>query len=208
MHRKPIYTTRIMQNISDRLRQARIDAGFADAADAAASLGIKYPTYAAHENGSRGFGRTKAELYARKFKVSLEWLLTGKGQVSQKYQLVPVVGHVGAGHLVFPAEGNNLGMVEAPPIERGTLAALIVRGDSMFPLCSDGDVVFYEDNISNPNDLIGKKVVCRILNGPTLVKVLRKGNQPGTWNLESINASTIENVILDWVRRVRFIETK
>jgi phage repressor protein C with HTH and peptisase S24 domain len=197
-----------METISERLRQARQDAGFADAVEAAASLGIKYPTYVAHENGSRGFGRTKAELYARKFKVSLEWLLTGKGQMPQKYQLVPVVGHVGAGHLVFPAEGNQFGMVEAPPVERGTLAALIVRGDSMFPLCSDGDVVFYEDNISNPNDLVGKKVVCRILNGPTLVKVLRKGNQPGAWTLESINAPPIENVTIDWVRRVRFIETK
>jgi hypothetical protein len=67
-----------MNERSDRLRQARIDAGFDDIGEAAARLGVPYATYACHENGTRGFRPDKAVLYARTFKVDLEWLLTGR----------------------------------------------------------------------------------------------------------------------------------
>jgi len=60
--------------------EARIAAGYETVADAVAALGVKYPTYAAHENGRDGFKFEAAIQYARKFKVSLDWLLTGKGR--------------------------------------------------------------------------------------------------------------------------------
>jgi DNA-binding XRE family transcriptional regulator len=68
-----------MSELSDRLKQARMDAGYRTTRDAAASLGIVYATYAGHENGNRAFDIDAAKIYARKFKVSLEWLLGGKG---------------------------------------------------------------------------------------------------------------------------------
>ena len=37
----------------DRLKQARMDAGFRTASDAAKALAVKVPTYLGHENGSR-----------------------------------------------------------------------------------------------------------------------------------------------------------
>lgn len=64
--------------IGKRLQLARERAGFASATEAAAALGMKYPTYAGHENGSRGVVRG-ALTYSRRFKVSLDWLLTGRG---------------------------------------------------------------------------------------------------------------------------------
>jgi hypothetical protein len=67
-----------MNSKADRLRQARIDAGFDDIGEAAARLGVPYATYACHENGTRGFRPDTAVLYARTFKVDLEWLLTGR----------------------------------------------------------------------------------------------------------------------------------
>jgi hypothetical protein len=63
-----------------RLREARKKAPFPSASAAAASMGIKYATYVAHENGSRAFDNDAAQLYSRKFKVRLEWLLTGRGE--------------------------------------------------------------------------------------------------------------------------------
>lgn len=63
-----------------RLKQARQNAGFDDAASAARSLGVAVPTYVSHENGSRGFRAGSAENYARRFKVSVEWLLYGRQQ--------------------------------------------------------------------------------------------------------------------------------
>lgn len=63
----------------DRLRAARQNAGYANATEAADALNVKQQTYLAHENGHRGFKPDSAEKYARRFSVSLEWLLTGKG---------------------------------------------------------------------------------------------------------------------------------
>jgi len=70
-----------MSTPSERLRQARTRAGFLSAAAAAKSMGIPEGTYAGHENGHRGFPAKSAPQYARKFKVSEEWLLYGKGSI-------------------------------------------------------------------------------------------------------------------------------
>jgi SOS-response transcriptional repressor LexA len=66
------------QEIGERLATARRAAGYSSAAAAARALGIPYPTYAGHENGSRGLRKNIAD-YARKFGVSADWLLTGAG---------------------------------------------------------------------------------------------------------------------------------
>jgi len=63
----------------ERLRAAREHAGFATAALAAEAVGVPYPTYAGHENGSSGFPSSKGEIYSRKFKVRFEWLMSGRG---------------------------------------------------------------------------------------------------------------------------------
>ncbi len=57
-----------------------IAAGYASATGAAAAMGIDYPTYAGHENGSRGFAR-HVPRYARFFGVRPDWLLSGRGRM-------------------------------------------------------------------------------------------------------------------------------
>jgi phage repressor protein C with HTH and peptisase S24 domain len=42
-------------------------------------MGIEEPTYLGHENGSRGLSRAAAR-YARFFRVSLDWLIDGRGE--------------------------------------------------------------------------------------------------------------------------------
>jgi hypothetical protein len=68
-------------DLHERLIAARKQAGFDTAAEAAEALGVPYPTYAGHENGSSGFRADKGELYARRFKVRFEWLMRGAGQM-------------------------------------------------------------------------------------------------------------------------------
>jgi transcriptional regulator with XRE-family HTH domain len=68
-----------MEDIANRLRIARERSGLS-IEDAASALSVPYPTYAGHENGTGGFRIPQAIKYARKFKVSLDWLLTGKGK--------------------------------------------------------------------------------------------------------------------------------
>lgn len=76
-------TNRIMHGVMDtpneRLRAARERAGFQTAKEAALAMGVPVSTYIGHENGHRGFPAKRAPQYARKFKVSEEWLLYGKG---------------------------------------------------------------------------------------------------------------------------------
>jgi len=69
-------------DIAKRLRQARKNADVGSAKAAAKSMGIEYSTYIGHENGSRKFDHDAATLYAKRFKVSLDWLLTGRGRKS------------------------------------------------------------------------------------------------------------------------------
>jgi DNA-binding XRE family transcriptional regulator len=47
------------KQMHERLAQARAEAGYAKAPDAAKALGISKPTYHGHENGSRGFKRER-----------------------------------------------------------------------------------------------------------------------------------------------------
>lgn len=63
-----------------RLRQARAHAGL-DATEAAVQFGWVVPTYLSHENGTRGIKPTVAKKYAKAFKISNSWLMTGDGSM-------------------------------------------------------------------------------------------------------------------------------
>lgn len=65
--------------MAERLRLAR-EKKFASAKEAAEWLGMKYSTYSGNENGSTTFGLEAAVNYARRFNVSLEWLVFGRGR--------------------------------------------------------------------------------------------------------------------------------
>lgn len=80
LHYPAFYAER-MDTPNERLRLAREAAGFATAVDAADALGVPRSTYIGHENGHRGFPAKRAPTYARRFKVSEEWLLYGKGDM-------------------------------------------------------------------------------------------------------------------------------
>lgn len=61
------------------MRIAREKAGYETASDAAAALNMKRSTYIGHENGLRGYRADSAAKYAKKFRVSADWLLFGTG---------------------------------------------------------------------------------------------------------------------------------
>jgi SOS-response transcriptional repressor LexA len=70
--------SKINQTPADRLRAARIAAGFSSTVAAASSLGMSASTYRAHENGQNEFSPDQAEVYSKKFKVSAAHLLLGE----------------------------------------------------------------------------------------------------------------------------------
>lgn len=88
--------------LHERLALARRQAGFETAADAARALGISYPTYAGHENGSSGFKNEAGDQYARKFKVRFEWLMIGRGPMRSEVDAALSDPTIAAFHWVLP----------------------------------------------------------------------------------------------------------
>ena len=74
-------TVPVMESPEERLRYAREQMGFATATEALERFGWTKSTYFGHENGSRGLTRHAAKRYAKAYKVSIDWLLTGVGAV-------------------------------------------------------------------------------------------------------------------------------
>lgn len=89
-----------MGGASGRLKDARIKSGYHSAKAAAEAMGVPAATYIQHENGNRGFPASRADRYARFFRVRPEWLLYGKNTGDKIVELGPmlfVVGEVAAG---------------------------------------------------------------------------------------------------------------
>jgi len=65
--------------MNERLRSARIAAGFVSATDAIDYHKWRGSTYRAHENGQNNFNAEFAALYGKAYGVSAAWLLLGEG---------------------------------------------------------------------------------------------------------------------------------
>lgn len=72
--------TKTPHSPGERLRDARLKAGFSSAAAAARRFGWVYSTYVGHENGSRLITRDAGEEYSQAFKMTLDYLMRGKGR--------------------------------------------------------------------------------------------------------------------------------
>lgn len=196
-----------MKGLPDRLKEARIAAGFDEATAAATAFGWAAPTYLSHENGSRTPRYTTVEQYARAFRVSTAWLLTGYGKM--KGRLVPLVGYVGAGAEVFfvddHAQGAGLEYIEAPSELAGTAVAVQVRGNSMYPAYKDGDIIFYDEHADDLTALIGRECVVRLRTGETFVKLLSHSSHAG-WTLLSHNAPPLVDISIEWAAPVAWVK--
>jgi phage repressor protein C with HTH and peptisase S24 domain len=196
-----------MKTQSERLAAARLEAGYADAASAARAMGVPAPTYQAHENGSRGLGRA-LERYAAFFRVSADWLLTGKGEMKPARMApvpIPVVGfvHTGASVELLRAKAAH-----EPPAQIGfamtdELGALEVYGDSGRPRFLPGEFILFERSPLPPQELVGQCAIVQTKDGRMLVKTLRHGRKPELWRLDSFNADPEEDVELIAAYRYR-----
>jgi transcriptional regulator with XRE-family HTH domain len=126
---------------------------------------------------------------------------------------VPLVGFVGAGAEIYPFDDAPLGggfeMVDAPPDEARTVVAVEVRGESMFPAYREGDLIYYAREQDFVVDAcLGAECVVKLGDGPTLVKTVMRGAEPGRWTLLSYNAPPIENAHIDWAAPVLWVDKR
>lgn len=140
-----------------------------------------------------------AKRFADYYAVGPDQVMFG-GQVP----VVPVVGYVGAGaavELVDPyPKGGGLREAPCPPgANPKKTVAVIVRGDSQAPTIPDGWIIFYSrDPEPDLSSVVNKLCVVKVVDGPVLLKQVRRGYTPGKFNLLSANAPMIEDVALEW----------
>jgi phage repressor protein C with HTH and peptisase S24 domain len=193
-----------MADSNERLREARKVAGFRSARSAALRHHWTPSTYASHENGQTPVPPDAAKAYAKAFRVSQAWLLTGEGD-RRPPRLVELAGQVGAGGDIEPLpESAPIDHVDGPPGAPANIEAVIVRGTSMYPRYFEGEHLFYQKAKKRPEDLIGRECVVQLADGRMLVKIIRRGSKRHLFNLESWNAPTLEDQKVDWAAPVRW----
>ncbi|APZ51250.1 S24 family peptidase [Salipiger abyssi] len=124
---------------------------------------------------------------------------------------IAIAGTVGAGAQVpvfdaYPKGGGP--QVECPPgLSPHGVVAVEIAGDSMEPVFSAGDLLFYTRHTHDgvPNDVIGHRCVVEDEDGMGWVKQVKPGDEPGLFHLISLNpgANTMWNKGLKWAARVR-----
>lgn len=194
---------------ADRLRRARIAAGFKSAREAWRELrkrgsDVAQSTYAANENGNGAFSFSRSQEYATVFGVRAEWLYSGSG--SMKGNAAPgycrIVGSVGAnpdGAVILSLADERFDMAPAPPGAGETVVALEVHGHSMRGFADDGSLIYFEFQQSPPTeDMLGHVVILETEDGQVLVKRLLRGDRKGRYDLESIVGPTLQNQRLRW----------
>lgn len=119
----------------------------------------------------------------------------------------PLMGRVGAGALIdvafeqAPPDGYDT--IELPFAFPDPIVAFEVEGDSMFPVYEPGEVIVcLRDQVRATDHYLGERVVVRLATGERYLKRLARGIRRGTYNLESWNARTIEDVRVEWVGEI------
>jgi phage repressor protein C with HTH and peptisase S24 domain len=182
-----------MTTINERLRRARIAAGYATSKDAAEAFGINSNTLRSNENGNKPFGRDAAVKYANIFNVRLEWLLSGRGSMRNVRGTIRVEGYVGAGAAVFPLDDGAFEPIEPPFGAPDGAVAFVVRGDSMYPAYRDGTYIIALP-VPDVRDLVNRRAVVTLDDGRRFVKDIGAGSAPDLFTLYSHNASPIHDV--------------
>ena len=204
-------TYSVMDDRSQRLRQARQDRGFETAAAAADAFGWNRNTYASNENGNAPFSYRRAKEYAQAFGVSPEWLYDAAGPMLPPAAsgLVPVIGYVGAspeGIVLFATGDDPTELVPIPPGGAAQARALKVVGHSMRGVADDGALIYFEDQRTPPSpDMLGQVVVVETDTEEVLIKRLLRGSRPGVYDLESVAGPMRHDARLRWAAHITAI---
>ena len=201
-----------MEERHDRLRKARIAAGFKTQAEAVRRFGWNPNSYKSNENGNAPFSFDQAQTYGKAYKVRSEWLYSGAGAMRAD-EGVPILGKVGAdpeGRIIRASGQGSPDMAPMPTGGTSAAVALEVDGHSMRGFADDGALVYFEDQRTPPTpDMFGEVVVVQLARGgdeaddeEILIKRLQRGTQDGLYDLESISGPPMRDVELRWAAEI------
>lgn len=135
-----------MADAADRLRDARLRAGFPKVADAARATKLHKQNWADHEASRRQIREHNAKMYAKALNrvapalhLSWIWLLTGHD--APEGRKVPHKGYIGAGSQVYAIDAEDVDSIDAPPGAHDDDVSFTIRGGSMPPFREGGVVL-------------------------------------------------------------------
>jgi len=171
----------------------------------AEQLDISTSLYNGLETGKRRMNETYLDGISKILKVPVTDLILDERPT------VAIAGKVGAGARVPVIDAYEKGdgpQVECPrDLSPHGVVAVEVDGDSMEPIYSAGDLLFYTrvTHEGVPDEVVGHRCVCEDIDGMGWVKQVKRGDAPGLFHLISLNpgASTMWNVRLKWAAKVR-----
>lgn len=144
--------------------------------------------------------------------MSVDQIIAAAHSALPTLRTIAIAGKVGAGASVpvfdvYGKEGDGP-QVKAPPgLPTSGIVAVEVEGDSMEPVYSAGDLLFYTRAVADgvPTEAIGRRCVCECEKGLGWVKQVKLGSEPGLFNLISLNpgAENQHDVRLKWAAPVR-----
>jgi len=177
---------------------------------AADAFGRSRDGYNKIERGERRLSSNVIERACQIYDVSPTEVLGGAPSVG-----VRLIGSIGAGSEVHYFEDKDNSKesaneeVDRPPESNLLTAALMVKGDIMYPIADDGDIIYYDDIRTFPTeDMIGRMCVVALADNRILVRRLYQGRAPNLFNLTSANAPPMQDVELLWAAKVRWIKPR
>ena len=136
---------------ANRLKEARISAGFSGVKSASAHHRWNVNNYKAHESGQNGYSTAQAKVYAEKFGVSLNWLWFGIGSPTDPDAVppgisdVPMITMISAGQLAHQDAVVDLSTYPTVPaidLPDGQWVAMRVEGNSMNKISPPESIIF------------------------------------------------------------------
>ena len=108
--------------MNERLKKARLDAGFKTASAAIDKLNWNSSKYRAHENGQNNFKVDNAKIYAEAYGVSPSWLMIGDETINQAKDSTKVISkkihkhncteHIFAAAALLKGDDTNSELIE------------------------------------------------------------------------------------------------
>ena len=188
-----------MDEQHDRLRAARIRAGFASARSAALRFGWNVSTYAAHENGQNRFGREDAANYSRAFSTNFAWLFLGGDDPNPValVECIPLVGTVRSeGTVIFQQDWDKHYFVAESKVRfPENSIALACVGTGMWPRYVDQELIVISEYYGDLSLQIDEdeEVVLKLEDGQVLIRNAT-ATPGGLFDLRAHNAALMKGV--------------
>ncbi len=137
--------TSLKSLICERLKQARVQAGYRSSKEFALKHDLKISTYNLHEAGTRSMGIEVIEYYCDLLNLNVSWMITGMGpKHKSQIRQVPIIGWEEVlsypQHIDFNTKAWTSSDIDLSPFSFG----LKVENDAMEPRYPEGTIIIID----------------------------------------------------------------